>query len=59
MKSIIENMRRTWRQKLLKMIISDVGIINTEVIKPFSAAFGSEKNVAEAGESCCFFHVGF
>lgn len=40
-------------------VISDVGIISTKVIKPFSAAFGGAGNVAEAGDSRFFFHVGF
>jgi len=40
-------------------VISDVGIINTTVTKPFSAAFAVEENIAESGESCFFFHVGF
>lgn len=57
MESVIEKAIKAKASK--NNVISDVGIINTKVIKPFSAAFGGAGNVAEAGDSCFFFCGGF
>lgn len=57
MESVIETAIKAKASK--NNVISDVGIINTKAIKPFSAAFGGAGNVAEAGDSCFFFCGGF